>query len=51
MIMGLPLFLLFAVYSVFNTYLSILLSGLGFSPAMIGVLQGIFEVSGFIFPA
>lgn len=48
--MGLPLFLLFAVYSVFNTYLSILLSGLGFSPAMIGVLQGIFEVSGFIFP-
>lgn len=50
MIMGLPLFLLFAVYSVFNTYLSILLSGLGYSPAMIGVLQGIFEVSGFIFP-
>lgn len=48
--MGLPLFLLFAVYSVFNTYLSILLSGLGYSPAMIGVLQGIFEVSGFIFP-
>lgn len=50
MIMALPLFLLFSVYGVFNTYLPILLSGLGYSPAMIGLLQGIFEVSGFIFP-
>ncbi len=50
MVMGIPLFLLFAVYSVFNTYLPILLAGLGYTPSMIGVLQGLFEVSGFLFP-
>lgn len=50
MLMGIPLFLLFAVYGVFNTYLPILLAGLGYTPSMIGILQGLFEVSGFLFP-
>ncbi|TAH54153.1 MAG: MFS transporter [Treponema sp.] len=50
MIMGIPFFLLFAVYGVVNVYLPLLLSGLGYSATMIGILQGIFEASGLLFP-
>lgn len=50
MAMGLPLFLLFSVYGAVNVYLPVLLSGLGYSPTMIGILQGIFEAAGLIFP-
>jgi PPP family 3-phenylpropionic acid transporter len=50
MIMGLPLFLLFAIYGVVNAYLPILLSNLGYSATVIGFLQGIFDASGLLFP-
>src|SRR5574344_1470604 len=50
MIMGLPLFLLFAVYGTVNAYLPILLDGLGYSATSIGFLQGAFEASGLVFP-
>ena len=50
MTMGLPLFLLFSVYGAVNVYLPVLLSGLGYSPTMIGILQGIFEAAGLLFP-
>ena len=50
MIMGIPLFLLFCVYGVVNTYLPILLFLLGYSPTLIGILQGIFDAAGLIFP-
>ena len=50
MIMGLPLFLLFAIYGVVNAYLPILLSSLGYSATVIGFLQGIFDASGLLFP-
>jgi PPP family 3-phenylpropionic acid transporter len=50
MIMGLPLFLLFAVYGTVNAYLPILLDSLGYSATSIGLLQGAFEASGLIFP-
>lgn len=48
--MGLPLFLLFAIYGVVNAYLPILLSSLGYSATVIGFLQGIFDASGLLFP-
>jgi MFS transporter, PPP family, 3-phenylpropionic acid transporter len=48
--MGIPLFLLFAVYGVVNAYLPILLFDLGYSATMIGVLQGVFEAAGLLFP-
>lgn len=50
MVMGIPLFLLFCVYGVVNTYLPILLFDLGYSATLIGVLQGIFEAAGLLFP-
>lgn len=50
MILGVPLFLLFCVYGVVNTYLPVLLSGLGYSITQIGLLQGLFEAAGLIFP-
>ena len=50
MIMGIPLFLLFSVYGVVNAYLPVLLSRLGYSATSIGILQGIFEAAGLIFP-
>jgi PPP family 3-phenylpropionic acid transporter len=50
MAMGLPLFLLFCVYGGVNVYLPVLLSGLGYSASMIGILQGVFEAAGLIFP-
>jgi len=48
--MGIPLFLIFAVYGVVNSYLPILLFQLGYSATMIGILQGVFEAAGLIFP-
>jgi PPP family 3-phenylpropionic acid transporter len=48
--MGIPLFLLFGVYGVVNAYLPILLHDLGYSATLIGVLQGLFEIAGLIFP-
>ncbi len=48
--MGLSLFLLFCVYGVVNTYLPVLLSTLGYTPALIGLLQGVFEGAGLLFP-
>lgn len=48
--MGLPLFLLFAIYGVVNAYLPILLSNLGYTATVIGFLQGIFDASGLLFP-
>jgi PPP family 3-phenylpropionic acid transporter len=50
MSMGIPLFLLFCVYGGVNVYLPVLLSGLGYSATMIGILQGIFEAAGLVFP-
>jgi PPP family 3-phenylpropionic acid transporter len=50
MVMGIPFFLLFAVYGVVNAYLPILLFNLGYSATLIGILQGVFEVSGLLFP-
>lgn len=50
MIMGIPLFLLFAIYGVVNAYLPILLFDLGYSATLIGILQGVFEAAGLIFP-
>jgi PPP family 3-phenylpropionic acid transporter len=50
MAMGIPLFLLFCVYGGVNVYLPVLLSGLGYSATMIGLLQGIFEAAGLMFP-
>lgn len=50
MIMGLPLFLLFSIYGVVSAYLPILLFRLGYSITMIGLLQGIFEAAGLLFP-
>jgi len=50
MAMGIPLFLLFSVYGSVNVYLPVLLSGLGYSATMIGILQGIFEAAGLAFP-
>jgi len=48
--MGIPLFLIFAVYGVVNAYLPILLFRLGYSATIIGILQGVFEAAGLIFP-
>jgi len=48
--MGIPLFLIFAVYGVVNSYLPILLFRLGYSATMIGILQGVFEAAGLVFP-
>lgn len=48
--MGIPYFLLFAVYGVVNAYLPIFLFSLGYSATHIGLLQGIFEASGLFFP-
>lgn len=50
MSMGIPLFLIFGTYGVVNTYLPILLHDLGYGPTMIGVLQGLFEGAGLLFP-
>jgi len=50
MLMGIPLFLLFAVYGVVNAYLPILLFRLGYSASLIGILQGAFEAAGLLFP-
>ncbi len=50
MIMGIPYFFLFAVYGAVNAYLPILLFRLGYSATMIGLLQGIFEAAGLVFP-
>ncbi len=50
MIMGIPYFLLFAVYGAVNAYLPILLFRLGYTATMIGLLQGVFEAAGLLFP-
>lgn len=50
MILGIPLFLLFCVYGTVNTYLPVMLSGLGYSITEIGLLQGMFEAAGLVFP-
>lgn len=50
MSMGLPLFLLFSVYGVCNTYLPILLLRLGYTVQTIGILLGVFEAAGLVFP-
>jgi MFS transporter, PPP family, 3-phenylpropionic acid transporter len=50
MTMGIPYFLIFAAYGVVNTYLPILLFNLGYTPTMIGVLQGVFDAAGLVFP-
>ncbi|ULQ59687.1 MFS transporter [Brucepastera parasyntrophica] len=48
--MGAPLFFLFSIYGVINTYLPILLSSLGYGPGEIGIFLGLFEASGLLFP-
>lgn len=50
MILGIPLFLLFCVYGTVNTYLPVMLSSLGYSITEIGLLQGMFEAAGLVFP-
>ncbi len=50
MILALPLFLLYAVYGMVNACLPLLLRSLGFTPASIGLLQGIFDAAGLAFP-
>lgn len=48
--MSLPFFLFFAIYGVVNVYLPLLLSNLGYSVSSIGLLLGIFEAAGLLFP-
>ncbi len=50
MILGIPLFFLFCVYGVVNTYLPVFLSSLGYSVPEIGILMGCFEAAGLSIP-
>lgn len=50
MILGVPLFFLFCVYGVVNTYLPVFLSSLGYSVPEIGILMGCFEAAGLSIP-
>lgn len=50
MILGVPLFFLFCIYGVVNTYLPVFLSSLGYSVTEIGILMGCFEAAGLSIP-
>lgn len=50
MILGIPLFFLFCIYGVVNTYLPVFLSTLGYSVPEIGLLMGCFEAAGLSIP-
>lgn len=45
-----PMFFLFTVYGVVSAYLPIMLRGIGYSLSQVGILMGIFEVAGLVFP-
>jgi PPP family 3-phenylpropionic acid transporter len=42
----LPYFFAFTIYGVASPYLSVLIRGLGYSPTVVGLLLGLFEVAG-----
>ncbi len=46
MVLGIPLFFLFCVYGVVNTYLPVFISSMGYSVPEIGILMGCFEAAG-----
>ena len=48
--LGLPVFMLFAIYGIVNTFLPILLRLKSYSATNIGLLLSIFEISGIVFP-
>ncbi len=50
MSLGLPFFLAFTVYGVLSPYLSVLVRDLGYSPTVVGLLLGLFEVAGIFGP-
>lgn len=50
MSLGLPFFLAFTVYGVLSPYLSVLVRDLGYSPTVVGLLLGLFEVAGIVGP-
>lgn len=50
MSMSIPIFLLFAVYGVVNTFLPVFLRNLSFSVTAVGALMALFEVAGLVFP-
>ncbi len=43
-------FLLYAIYGIVSPYLQILLRGLGYSPAVVGFLLGLYEIAGIAGP-
>lgn len=47
---GLVYFVMFTIYGVATPYLQILVRGLGYSPAAVGVLLGLFEIAGVAWP-
>ncbi len=48
--LGIPIFMLFAVYGIVNTFLPVLLRIQGHTATNIGILLALFEISGIIFP-
>lgn len=48
--MSIPVFLLFSIYGVVNTYLPLFLRTMGYSASTVGFLLAVFEVSGLVIP-
>lgn len=48
--MSIPVFLLFSIYGVVNTYLPLFLRTMGYSASNVGFLLAVFEVSGLLIP-
>jgi MFS transporter, PPP family, 3-phenylpropionic acid transporter len=48
--LGISCFLLFAIYGVASPYLQILIRGLGYGPASVGIFLGFFEIAGIFGP-
>ncbi|WP_169310626.1 MFS transporter [Treponema brennaborense] len=48
--MSVPIFFLFTIYGVVNAYLPLILRGMGYTVTQVGVLMGVFEVAGLVFP-
>lgn len=50
MYMALPLFSLFSIYAIVNSYLPVFLREMGYSVTIVGILIGIFELAGATLP-
>lgn len=48
--MSIPVFLLFSIYGVVNTYLPLFLRTMGYSASTVGFLLAVFEISGLVIP-